>query len=44
MMKKSPITGRSRQLPWKDTFAYALPALSLAVIGIPDTEKNIGFC
>jgi Na+/melibiose symporter-like transporter len=35
MMKKPPITGRSRQLPWKDTFAYALPALSLAVIGIP---------
>lgn len=35
MMKKPPITSWSRQLPWKDTFAYALPALSLAVIGLP---------
>ena len=34
-MKKTTVTGRSRQLPWGDTFAYALPALSLAVIGIP---------
>ncbi len=33
-MKKT-LTGRHRQVSWTDTFAYALPALSLAVIGIP---------
>ena len=33
-MKKT-VTGRHRQVSWADTFAYALPALSLAVIGIP---------
>jgi glycoside/pentoside/hexuronide:cation symporter, GPH family len=35
MMKKTTVAGRSRQVSWSDTFAYALPALSLAVIGIP---------
>jgi MFS family permease len=29
------VIGRDRQVSWTDTFAYALPALSLAVIGIP---------
>jgi GPH family glycoside/pentoside/hexuronide:cation symporter len=29
------IAGRPRQVSWRDTFTYALPALSLAVIGIP---------
>ncbi len=33
-MRKT-VTGRLRQVSWTDTFAYALPALSLAVIGIP---------
>ncbi|MEE4363783.1 MAG: MFS transporter, partial [Desulfotignum sp.] len=35
MMKNTTITGSRRQVSWGDTFAYALPALSLAVIGIP---------
>lgn len=35
MMKNTSISGRSRQVTWGDTFAYALPALALAVIGIP---------
>lgn len=33
MMTKTP--DRSGPLPWKDKVAYGLPALSLAVIGIP---------
>jgi len=33
-MKKT-VSGRERQVSWGDTFVYALPALSLAVIGIP---------
>ncbi|MCF8077028.1 MAG: MFS transporter [Desulfotignum sp.] len=32
---KNSISGSHRQVSWTDTFAYALPALSLAVIGIP---------
>jgi GPH family glycoside/pentoside/hexuronide:cation symporter len=32
---KNTVSGSHRQVSWTDTFAYALPALSLAVIGIP---------